>query len=602
MKNNFLIISLVLLLWSTLTGIQAQNTKAIPEGKDVKVTYVGNSGFLINIGDKKILIDALFKGFAGNYELPQHIQKKLKLAQTPFDEVDLILVTHAHGDHINANMVNEHMKNNPGAVFASTKQAVDMLKGFSNRRIIFNPSKEKSDKKNIQDISIESFYLPHGPNSKIVNIGFLVSVNGVTFFQTGDVDFGQFTFDEFRSFQLPEKKIDLLFIQHYYLRGDSLNDKFVNEAIGGKYIIPIHYHFTSPAFDKKIIRQNYPDAIIFKEELQSWRMPDKKDMFPVSQADKVMSWNEFDKKVDQLIESEKNTEAIKLLKESFKNYPEKEFEIYQSIIILYKRAEEIKTSIDMMTEANNKGYYFWLMPRERAYNNYRREEWFKKALALNNELRDKAQKLVKPGYKIVLPKKYDVHKKYPLIFIMHGGNQNIEITQKRWRSDELYKNNIVAFVQSGWTVATKRFRWNLSGKDLFHEGSAIDEVKVLYKEILQKYPVNTDKIVLVGFSQGAALAMNMSIHNDIKCIGVLAGCPFNDDIDEAHSLNLKKRDIRFFVFTGDKDFAFKRTKKNMEILKKSGVKVIFKINKNMGHEFSFDIESDIKEALKLILE
>ncbi|MEN8155286.1 MAG: dienelactone hydrolase family protein, partial [Acidobacteriota bacterium] len=271
-------------------------------------------------------------------------------------------------------------------------------------------------------------------------------------------------------------------------------------------------------------------------------------------------------------------------------------------IILYKRAGEIKTSIDMMTEANNKGYYFWFMPRDRAYNNFRREEWFKKALALNNELRDKAQKLIKPEYKIVLPKEYDVKKKYPLIFIMHGGNQSIEKSQGRWKSDELYKDKIVAFVQSGWTVATNSYRWNLSGFDYFHEGTAIDEVKALYKEILQKYPVNTDKIVLVGFSQGASLAMNMTIYNDIKSLGVLAGCPFNDDIDEKHSLNLKKRDIRFFVFTGDKDRRFNKTVKNMEMLKKSGVKVIFKINKNMGHQFSVNIETDINEALKLILE
>ncbi|MCK5223056.1 MAG: hypothetical protein KAR14_15825 [Candidatus Aminicenantes bacterium] len=319
-------------------------------------------------------------------------------------------------------------------------------------------------------------------------------------------------------------------------------------------------------------------------------------------AEKVMPWNEFDKKVDQLIESEKNIEAIKLLKESIKIYPKKEFEIYQSIIILYKRVGEIKISIDMMTIANNKGYYFWLMPRERAYNDFRREEWFKKALSVNNALRDKVQKLTKPVYKIVLPKEYNAKKKYPLIFIIHGGNQSIEAAQGRWKSDKLYENNIVAFVQSGWTVATNSFRWNLSGFDYFHEGTAIDEVKALYKEILAKYPVNIEKIVLVGFSQGASLAMNMTIYNDIKCLGVLAGCPFNDDIDEKHSLNLKKRNIRFFVFTGDKDRRFEKTVKNMDILKKSGVKVIFKINKDMGHQFSPDIESDIKKALKLILE
>lgn len=325
-------------------------------------------------------------------------------------------------------------------------------------------------------------------------------------------------------------------------------------------------------------------------------------LFSTIQAEKGIPWGEFETQVNELIESEQNTEAIQLLKESIKDYPDKEFEIYSNLINLYNALGEIRNSIGIMAEANNKGYYFWFMPRESRYNNFRRESWFKKALSVNNKLREEAQKLTKPVYKIVLPKGYDVNKKYPLILIMHGGNQSIVLSQERWKSDDLYTDKIVAFVQSGWTVATNRYRWDLSGTDLFHEGTAIDEVKRLYKEFSAKYSKNIDKIILVGFSQGASLAMNMAIYKDIDCVGVLAGCPFNDDIDQEHVLDLKKRDVRFFVFSGDKDWAFQKAEKNMSILKESGVKTIFKINKDMGHEFSEDIETDIKKALELILE
>ncbi len=246
---------------------------ASAQQKQVEVTYVGNAGFLINTGEKKILIDALFKGFEGSYNLPQSIQEKLSLAQAPFDDVDLIIVTHAHGDHVNPVMVRQHMQNNPKAIFASTQQMVDALKGINDRCYGFNPSKEESDSKIINGIGIETFYLPHGTNSRVINIGFLITVNGITIFQTGDADFDQFTYNEFRSLQLPEKKIDLAFIQHYYMHGDSLSTKFVREAIGGNYIFPIHYHFTTPAFDSTIVRANFPDAIIFEEELQTWKMP-----------------------------------------------------------------------------------------------------------------------------------------------------------------------------------------------------------------------------------------------------------------------------------------------------------------------------------------
>ncbi|MCF8381451.1 MAG: MBL fold metallo-hydrolase [Bacteroidales bacterium] len=268
MKGKAFIIVLLLCFISASSYAQPEN---------VEVSYVGNAGFLINIGDKKILIDAIFKGFEGAYILPQEIQDKLTSAEAPFDNVDLVLVTHAHGDHIDMDMLRQHLQNNPKAVFASTQQLVSAMEDISDRSIAFNPTKEKSDSKVINDISIETFYLPHGPDARVINIGFLISVNGITIFQTGDVDFDQFSFEEFRGLQLPERKIDLAFIQHFYLTGDSLSTKFVKEAIAGNYIIPIHYHFTTPAFDSCIVRQNYPDAIIFEKELESWKMPERND-------------------------------------------------------------------------------------------------------------------------------------------------------------------------------------------------------------------------------------------------------------------------------------------------------------------------------------
>ncbi|NPD46630.1 MBL fold metallo-hydrolase [Lentimicrobium sp. S6] len=268
MKRTAIIVFLILSYFTVST--YAQQNK-------VDVSYVGNSGFLINIGDKKILIDALFKGFEGDYILPQKIQDKLINAKVPFDDVDLILVTHAHGDHVDLDMVKQYMQNNPKTVFASTQQLINVLTDSTNRWIGFNPTKEKPESKVIGDIKIEAFYLPHGPDSRIINNGFLITVNGISFFHTGDVDFDQFTFEEFQSLQLQERKIDLSFIQHFYLTSDSISRQFVTKGIGGKYIIPIHYHFTTPIFDSILIKQNYPEAILFNEELQTWHMPTKND-------------------------------------------------------------------------------------------------------------------------------------------------------------------------------------------------------------------------------------------------------------------------------------------------------------------------------------
>ena len=240
----------------------------------VRVTFVGNAGFLITVGNKKILIDALFRGFKGDYMLPPNIQKALELGQPPFDGVDLILTTHSHADHFNADLARQHLRNDPQAIFASTSSVTARLTEFSDRIVTLEPTAGKSVQKDIQGIHVEALALSHGEGQPH-NSGFVITVNGIKLFHTGDIDISQFSFDEFRAYQLPEKKIDLAFIQHFYLTAVPAEQKFVRDGIGGKYIIPIHYQYTVPPLSRKTVLLNYPAAIIFKQELQSWFMPHK---------------------------------------------------------------------------------------------------------------------------------------------------------------------------------------------------------------------------------------------------------------------------------------------------------------------------------------
>jgi L-ascorbate metabolism protein UlaG (beta-lactamase superfamily) len=243
----------------------------------VSVTYVGNAGFLVTVGDKKILIDAIFKGYQGYYELPPEIQEKIRLGQPPFDGLDIVLVTHNHGDHFDAKLAGQYLTKNSKTVLVSTSQVTATLNDFPDRIITFNPVKGKPDTKEIRGINIEALYLPHGATvagkTEILNYGFIVTVNGVKLFHTGDIDIQQFSFDEFRAYQLPEKKIDISFIQHFYLTNDSIERKFVREGIASRYIVPIHYHYTTPPLDTTLVLGNYPDAILFRKELQTWIMP-----------------------------------------------------------------------------------------------------------------------------------------------------------------------------------------------------------------------------------------------------------------------------------------------------------------------------------------
>jgi len=66
------------------------------------VTYIGNAGFMIQAGGKKVLVDALFEKTTDVLGPSPELLSQMMEAHGPFADVDLLLVTHPHGDHFNA--------------------------------------------------------------------------------------------------------------------------------------------------------------------------------------------------------------------------------------------------------------------------------------------------------------------------------------------------------------------------------------------------------------------------------------------------------------------------------------------------------------------
>ena len=95
-----------------------------------KVTYIANEGFLIEVGSHKILIDAVFDDRTITYA---HVPDEetlglIKGSKTPFDEIDLMLVTHSHRDHFSVAPTLEHLEGNPAGILFGPPQVVEVLR------------------------------------------------------------------------------------------------------------------------------------------------------------------------------------------------------------------------------------------------------------------------------------------------------------------------------------------------------------------------------------------------------------------------------------------------------------------------------------------
>ena len=232
---------------------------------------MGNSGFMIEAGGKKVLIDAFFGEF-GNYSLPEYELDTLLNAKPPFDNVNLVLASHDHSDHFSAERVSQFLENSPSTIFVSTSQAVNQIHGFDTRIEALDPRDNIPVDTEVNGLQIKAFYLSHSDvpagSEETFNNGYLVTMGGITLFHTGDIP----NLREILPFQLAENPLDFAFIPHLFMYYQS-DIRVLENDIGARYLFPIHYKFTTPEMNLPTILANIPNAIGFQGEMERWTMP-----------------------------------------------------------------------------------------------------------------------------------------------------------------------------------------------------------------------------------------------------------------------------------------------------------------------------------------
>jgi glyoxylase-like metal-dependent hydrolase (beta-lactamase superfamily II) len=96
---------------------------------EIEITYLANEGVMITTGSNKVLIDALFDNPNPNYRAPsEEMLAGMQSGRAPFDDVDLVLVTHNHPDHFSPSFAARFMENNPNTLLIAAKDAVTSMK------------------------------------------------------------------------------------------------------------------------------------------------------------------------------------------------------------------------------------------------------------------------------------------------------------------------------------------------------------------------------------------------------------------------------------------------------------------------------------------
>jgi L-ascorbate metabolism protein UlaG (beta-lactamase superfamily) len=261
---NGLLFALVL-SWSVTADVGAQSAGA--EG--VSITFLANEGVLLSGGGRKVLIDALFLRYGPNYAVPpDSTQRVLQAARSPFELVDLILVTHRHGDHFHPAPLAAHLQSNPRAQLVTSQQVIDSLRSggrsVPDQRLLAlttNPGSVRRE--TIGGVSLQLLGLPHGGerHRQVQHLGYVVELGGRRVLHVGDTEVSA---NAFAPLRLDTARIDVALLPAWMVTSAE------GRQIIERWIRP-HLSEGDDTQTARAVQEALPKAITFARKLETRR-------------------------------------------------------------------------------------------------------------------------------------------------------------------------------------------------------------------------------------------------------------------------------------------------------------------------------------------
>lgn len=262
--------------------------------ENCKITYIANEGFLVELSGKKVLFDAIFDKIEGDWcDSPSDsIVERIRNAKYPFNDVDIIAVSHGHQDHFDEEIMVAHLLNNSKAIVICPDDVGKILSKnpaypkFNDRIISFTPELFCDSIINVLNIPIRVMRLEHSLNmvndsltglkinkhKNVENLGFLFTINGFKIFHSGDTN--PLNEEEYIKFSIQDEGIELAFLERMFYAYGKPGIDVIEKYIKPKKIILMHINPTNLNVYKEYFKdaknihffQHKMDTIILKLE------------------------------------------------------------------------------------------------------------------------------------------------------------------------------------------------------------------------------------------------------------------------------------------------------------------------------------------------
>ncbi len=197
----------------------------------------------------------------------------------------------------------------------------------------------------------------------------------------------------------------------------------------------------------------------------------------------------------------------------------------------------------------------------------------------------------------------------PVLIMLHGYGSNDQDLFSF--SPELDKELLIVSARAPLTLGFGSYAWYSinfdaeKGKfsDLEEARTSIQQIENFVDEIIEKYKVNTNKVFLLGFSQGSILSYAVSLKNPTKIQHVVALSGYiNSELIPKDLTKNQLTNLDFFISHGtvDQVLPIEWSRKSLPILENLGVDFEYKeypVGHGVNPQNFIDLKSWIKDRL-----